>query len=93
MTDEEKYSIYRSFLRIMQKNLKKVGTDLSFSGRLTPYVARHTHANVLLNRNASLEQIRESLAQKDIRSTMVYTHSLWTENRRKVAELLLDEEE
>lgn len=83
---------YMTFLNNMRRSLMKVKKELGIEKKLTPYMARHTHANVLLNKNASFEQIKESLGQKDIRSTKAYTGSLSLNKRREVANLLFEEE-
>ena len=90
--EKDQYKKYKTFLGNMRRDLKKVQKQLGIKTHLTPYVARHTHANFLYNKGVPLDQIGESMAQKDRRSTERYIHTMYQDARRKVAELL-DEEE
>ncbi len=93
LSHEDQYNRYRYFLGHMRRSLVNVAKQLKFSSKLTPYVSRHTHANVLHNRGATTEQIKDSMGLADLKSAQVYMHTLWIDERRKVAELLIDEEE
>jgi len=90
---EAQFNKYNSYIRYMGRRLNAVAKELNFKNKLTPYVSRHTHAHVLLNKNVPLEAIRDSLGQKDIKSTQVYTHTLLDNKKLFIANLLVDEEE
>lgn len=85
---EEKHIRYKTFLSNMRRSLRQVREELGIKENITPYIARHTHASVLHNSGASMEDIKDSLGQKDIRSTKAYVGSMNTENKKRIADLL-----
>lgn len=88
LKDEALHIRYNTFLNNMRRALRQVAKDIGLTKKLTPYVARHSHANVLLNKGASMEQIKDSLGQKDIQSTKAYIGSMNIQKRLEIARLL-----
>jgi integron integrase len=57
-----------------QSALKLAGEKAKLTKRVHPHALRHGHATALLAMGRSLEEVRQRLGHKDIRTTQIYLH-------------------
>lgn len=57
-----------------QAALKLAGERAGLTKRVHPHALRHGHATALLSMGRSLEEVRQRLGHKDIRTTQIYLH-------------------
>jgi site-specific recombinase XerD len=60
----------------LQKALRKAVKKAKISKRVTAHTFRHSFASHLLQANYDIRTIQELLRQSDVRTTMIYTHTI-----------------
>jgi len=75
---EDKQEYRRAHLhdRHVQKAVKSVVNRLQLNKRATPHTFRHSFASHLLQANYDIRTIQELLGHCDVRTTMIYTHTV-----------------
>lgn len=73
-TDE--YRRFHLHDRHVQKAIKSVVNRLQFNKRATAHSFRHSFASHLLQANYDIRTIQELLGHSDVRTTMIYTHTV-----------------
>lgn len=63
-----------------QAALKLAGEKAGLTKRIHPHALRHGNATALLQMGRSIEEVRQRLGHKDLRSTMVYLHCIRMED-------------
>lgn len=81
---QEKYRI-QDFIDKVNKDLRRVASDLKFSFKFTTYTARHTFSNISLQKGASKEQIQEALGHQSIMTTEYYTAGFKLDTKKKMS--------
>jgi len=74
-TEEQKANRLNKALKVINRNLKKVGEKLKLPIDLTTYVARHSYATVLKRAGVSTSIISESLGHSSEKITQIYLDS------------------
>lgn len=79
---QAKYKI-QDFIDRTNKNLRPVAVKLKFNFKFTTYTARHTYANIALQKGHSTEEIKESMGHGSVKTTEIYTAGFAIEAKRR----------
>lgn len=60
----------------MQKEIRRAALTSQICKRITAHTFRHSSATHLLQANYDIRMIQELLGHRDIRTTMIYTHTI-----------------
>lgn len=74
-TERQQNDRIRKVLKIVNRELKKLGQELGLDIPLTTYVARHSYASVLKYAGVDISLISQSLGHSDITTTQIYLDS------------------
>ncbi|MBU2569016.1 MAG: integron integrase [Gammaproteobacteria bacterium] len=71
--EHKRYHLHES---IVQKAIKRAANDAKITKRATAHTFRHSFASHLLEANYDIRTIQELLGHSDVRTTMIYTHTV-----------------
>jgi len=60
----------------IQRAIKAAARQAGIPKRVSPHTLRHTFATHLLQANYDIRQIQQMLGHSDVRTTMIYTHTI-----------------
>ena len=78
-SDSDERRQYKNVGHLINRNLRKLGRELSLPVPLTMYVARHTWASIARSKNIPLSVISESMGHDSEATTRIYLASLDTD--------------
>ena len=88
-TAKQKKTRIQTVLKIVNKNLQIIGTELGLRYKLTTYVARHTYATILKDKGIDVNIISQALGHADQKTTQIYLNSFANPIIDKANETLL----
>ncbi len=74
--DEQVYRRYHLHERHVQKAIKRAVQQSQITKRATTHTMRHSFASHLLQNNYDIRTVQELLGHSDVRTTMIYTHTI-----------------
>ena len=77
------------FIKVTNKHMKNIGEQLGFKSTIGTYVARHSFSTILLQSNAPLAYISQSLGHTSIATTQAYLGSFEEEQERDFRKALM----
>lgn len=78
------------FIKWVNKRMEKIRIDLNIQNKLGTYVARHSYATTLKNKNESTQLIKETLGHSSEHTTERYLGSFANETKIAVVNLLTE---
>lgn len=81
---------HHQFPNTFQTALRKAGESASLTKRVHPHALRHGHATALLEMGRSLDEVRQRLGHRDIKTTQVYLHCVTIGNAPNPVDCLCD---
>lgn len=89
---EQHYAV-KNFISLIARLMKPVANALGITTRVTPTVARHSHATHLKRAGASTEYIQEALGHHEITTTEYYLDSFDKEIKKEFSRKLIQFDE
>ena len=68
----------------LQRAIKEALFQTSITKRVTSHTLRHSYATHMLQNKYDIRTIQELLGHSDVRTTMVYTHTIKPQERSEV---------
>ena len=79
--ERRRYHVHET---ILQKAIRKATFEARIPKRVTAHTFRHSFASHLLQNNYDIRTIQEMLGHSDVRTTMIYTHTVKSVSKKEM---------
>lgn len=85
---ERRHAKIHNFTKSINIGLKQLCKELGITKKIKTYSARHSHATILIQRGASMEQVMDQFKHSSLKVTMNYIDSISDQSRKDLSKLL-----